>query len=112
MMVSLSFFLSEQLGELSEAEKEALAYIIKASMVIDDIFYEQVSWLCICIFTVRHNFPTVLKILRTVIPLLLQVWYGNPLVRDWLKEYSNSSKFDKLKWMYYSINKSPWYFSL
>lgn len=69
--------LDPELGQLSEAEKEALAYIIKASMVIDDIFYEQ-------------------------------VWYSNPLVRDWLKEHSNSSKFDKLKWMYYSINKSSW----
>ncbi|KAJ0984916.1 hypothetical protein J5N97_003272 [Dioscorea zingiberensis] len=69
--------LNAELDQLPEAEKEALACIIKASMVIDEIFYEQ-------------------------------VWYGNPLVRDWLKEYSKSSKFDKLKWMNYSINKSPW----
>ena len=27
---------------LSEGDKEALVYILKASMVMDDIFYEQV----------------------------------------------------------------------
>ncbi|KAJ9189883.1 hypothetical protein P3X46_001134 [Hevea brasiliensis] len=38
----------------------------------------------------------------------LQVWYSNPALRDWLKEHAGASKLDKLKWMYYSINKSPW----
>ncbi|KAI3929753.1 hypothetical protein MKX01_025921 [Papaver californicum] len=37
-----------------------------------------------------------------------QVWCCNPTLRDWLKECSHLSKLDKLKWMYYSINKSPW----
>ncbi|XP_044496382.1 nudix hydrolase 3 isoform X1 [Mangifera indica] len=37
-----------------------------------------------------------------------QVWYSNPVLRDWLKKQSNSSELDKLKWMYYLINKSPW----
>ncbi|KAI3982198.1 hypothetical protein MKX01_019104 [Papaver californicum] len=37
-----------------------------------------------------------------------QVWCCNPTLRDWLKERSHLSKLDKLKWMYYSINKSPW----
>ncbi|WOL08617.1 nudix hydrolase 3 [Canna indica] len=38
----------------------------------------------------------------------IQVWYSNPMLRDWLKECSNASGLDRLKWMYYSINKSPW----
>ncbi|KAJ8755200.1 hypothetical protein K2173_018998 [Erythroxylum novogranatense] len=38
----------------------------------------------------------------------LQVWYSNPLLRDWLKNHSDASELDKLKWMYYVINKSPW----
>ncbi|KAI5595886.1 hypothetical protein BDE02_03G169600 [Populus trichocarpa] len=38
----------------------------------------------------------------------LQVWYSNPALRDWLKEHASASELDKLKWMYYSINKSPW----
>ncbi|KAI3973381.1 hypothetical protein MKW92_045130 [Papaver armeniacum] len=37
-----------------------------------------------------------------------QVWCCNPALRDWLKEHSHLSKLDKLKWMYYAINKSPW----
>ncbi|XP_026454740.1 nudix hydrolase 3-like [Papaver somniferum] len=37
-----------------------------------------------------------------------QVWCCNPALRDWLKEHSHQSKLDKLKWMYYAINKSPW----
>ncbi|KAF2301545.1 hypothetical protein GH714_025691 [Hevea brasiliensis] len=42
----------------------------------------------------------------------LQVWYSNPALRDWLKEHAGASKLDKLKWMYYSINKSPWIFTV
>ncbi|XP_004303220.1 PREDICTED: nudix hydrolase 3 [Fragaria vesca subsp. vesca] len=38
----------------------------------------------------------------------LQVWYSNPALRDWLKEHADVSQMDKLKWMYYLINKSPW----
>ncbi|CAK7336352.1 unnamed protein product [Dovyalis caffra] len=38
----------------------------------------------------------------------LQVWYSNPALRDWLKEHAGASELDKLKWMYYLINKSPW----
>lgn len=37
-----------------------------------------------------------------------QVWYSNPDVRDWLKEHANDSHLDKLKWMYFMINKCPW----
>ncbi|KAJ8479905.1 hypothetical protein OPV22_023632 [Ensete ventricosum] len=65
------------LSGLSDADKEALSYILRAAMVVDDIFY-------------------------------LQVWHSNPMLRDWLKERSNTSSLDRLKWMYYSINKSPW----
>ncbi|XP_038717609.1 nudix hydrolase 3 isoform X2 [Tripterygium wilfordii] len=38
----------------------------------------------------------------------LQVWYSNPALRDWLKKHADVSELDKLKWMYYLINKSPW----
>ncbi|KAM1241433.1 hypothetical protein ACFX2I_046848 [Malus domestica] len=38
----------------------------------------------------------------------LQVWYGNPVLREWLKEHADASQLDKLKWMYYVIDKSPW----
>lgn len=69
--------LDAELNGLSNADKEVLNLIIKASMIIENIFYEQ-------------------------------VWYGNILLRDWLKQQSNASDFDKLKWMYYSINKCPW----
>ncbi|KAL0922058.1 hypothetical protein M5K25_006019 [Dendrobium thyrsiflorum] len=69
--------LDAELNGLSDADKEALSLIIKASMVIEEIFYEQ-------------------------------VWYGNLMLRDWLKEQAFASDFDKFKWMYYSINKSPW----
>ncbi|XP_065865634.1 nudix hydrolase 3 [Euphorbia lathyris] len=37
-----------------------------------------------------------------------QVWYSNPALRDWLKEHACASELDKLKWMYYLINGSPW----
>ncbi|KAI3522348.1 hypothetical protein L1887_00057 [Cichorium endivia] len=37
-----------------------------------------------------------------------QVWFSNPSLREWLKGRAHLSHFDKLKWSYYSINKSPW----
>ncbi|OWM87005.1 hypothetical protein CDL15_Pgr016042 [Punica granatum] len=37
-----------------------------------------------------------------------QVWHSNPALRDWLKEHAATSELDRLKWVYYSINKSPW----
>ena len=40
--------------------------------------------------------------------IFLQVWYSNPALRDWLKDRADASELDKLKWMYYAINKSPW----
>ncbi|XP_066322797.1 nudix hydrolase 3-like isoform X1 [Miscanthus floridulus] len=69
--------LEPDLTSLSEGDREALGYILKAAIVIDGIFYEQ-------------------------------VWNSNKMLRDWLKGHSESSSFDKLKWAYYSINKSPW----
>ncbi|KAL6635271.1 hypothetical protein ACP70R_027942 [Stipagrostis hirtigluma subsp. patula] len=69
--------LEPDLTGLSEGDREALGYILKASIVIDDIFHEQ-------------------------------VWNSNRVLRDWLKERAESSSFDKLKWTYYAINKSPW----
>ncbi|CAD6241980.1 unnamed protein product [Miscanthus lutarioriparius] len=69
--------LEPDLTSLSEGDREALGYILKAAIVIDDIFYEQ-------------------------------VWNSNKMLRDWLKGHSESSSFNKLKWAYYSINKSPW----
>ncbi|KAI4379246.1 hypothetical protein MLD38_005569 [Melastoma candidum] len=38
----------------------------------------------------------------------LQAWCSNPTLRDSLKEHADTSQLDKLKWMYYLINKSPW----
>ncbi|XP_068304557.1 nudix hydrolase 3-like isoform X3 [Pyrus communis] len=38
----------------------------------------------------------------------LQVWCCNPVLRDWLKKHADASQLDKLKWMYYVINKGPW----
>ncbi|KAL5699873.1 Nudix hydrolase 3 [Ranunculus cassubicifolius] len=69
--------LDTELSELTEADREALALLIEAATVIDEVFYQQ-------------------------------VWYSNPALRDWLREHSDSSNLDKLKWMYYLINKSPW----
>ncbi|KAA8540570.1 hypothetical protein F0562_024511 [Nyssa sinensis] len=69
--------LTAELMELTDADKEALALLVKAAMIMDEIFY-------------------------------LQVWYSNPTLRDWLKEHAEISNLDKLKWMYYLINKSPW----
>ncbi|XP_020587952.1 nudix hydrolase 3 isoform X2 [Phalaenopsis equestris] len=69
--------LDAELNGLSNADKAALRLIIKASMILEDLFYEQ-------------------------------VWCGNLSLRDWLKEQSSTSDFSRLKWMYYSINKSPW----
>ncbi|KAG7652301.1 NUDIX hydrolase domain [Arabidopsis thaliana x Arabidopsis arenosa] len=37
-----------------------------------------------------------------------QVWNSNPALRDWLKDHANASELDKLKWDYFTINKSPW----
>ncbi|KAL0327687.1 UNVERIFIED_CONTAM: Nudix hydrolase 3 [Sesamum angustifolium] len=37
-----------------------------------------------------------------------QVWCSNPSLRDWLKENADESRLDKLKWMYYQINGTPW----
>ncbi|KAG2723283.1 hypothetical protein I3760_02G163500 [Carya illinoinensis] len=46
------------------------------------------------------------KVMDTI--FYLQVWCNNPALRDWLKEHAAASELDKLKWMYYVINKSPW----
>ncbi|XP_050218196.1 nudix hydrolase 3-like isoform X2 [Mercurialis annua] len=69
--------LSAELSDLSDGDKEALDFLIKAAKIVDEIFY-------------------------------LQVWYNNPSLRDWLKEHADASELDKMKWMYYLINKSPW----
>ncbi|KAG5537376.1 hypothetical protein RHGRI_024721 [Rhododendron griersonianum] len=69
--------LGAELTGLTDGDKEALALLVKAGTIIDDIFH-------------------------------LQAWYSNPTLRDWLKEHAEISHVDKLKWMYYRINKSPW----
>ncbi|KAK8497781.1 hypothetical protein V6N13_084764 [Hibiscus sabdariffa] len=69
--------LTAELTGLTHADKEALVLLIKAAMIMDDIFY-------------------------------LQVWYSNPVLREWLKEHADVSQLDNLKWMYYLINKCPW----
>ena len=40
---------------------------------------------------------------------LVQVWYSNPCLRDWLEKSAALSELDELKWAYYRINKTPWY---
>ncbi|KAL2977274.1 hypothetical protein AAZX31_13G057600 [Glycine max] len=72
--ISLS---AEVLTGLTDSDKEALVFVVKAANVMDEIFY-------------------------------LQAWYSNPSLRDWLKEHADTSEFNKLKWSYYQINKSPW----
>ncbi|KAL7607773.1 hypothetical protein Lser_V15G11453 [Lactuca serriola] len=37
-----------------------------------------------------------------------QVLFNNPSLREWLKGNAHKSHFYKLKWSYYSVNKSPW----
>ncbi|XP_068336191.1 nudix hydrolase 3-like isoform X2 [Pyrus communis] len=69
--------LSAELTGLTEADREALVFLIMAAAIVDQIFY-------------------------------LQVWYSNPVLREWLKEHADASQLDKLKWMYYVIDKSPW----
>ncbi|CAK9142948.1 unnamed protein product [Ilex paraguariensis] len=69
--------LSAELMGVTDADKEALALLIKAATIMDEIFH-------------------------------LQVWYSNPSLRDWLKVHADKSHLDKLKWMYYLINKTPW----
>ncbi|KAK2651745.1 hypothetical protein Ddye_011601 [Dipteronia dyeriana] len=69
--------LNAELIGLSDVDKEALALVIKAATIMDEIFH-------------------------------LQVWHSNPALRDWLKERAVASELDRLKWMYYKINKSPW----
>ncbi|RWW03986.1 hypothetical protein GW17_00032817, partial [Ensete ventricosum] len=73
------------------------------------------SWLAATFLSARETFclPARGEIEATlygyveVVGAWLQVWHSNPMLRDWLKERSNTSSLDRLKWMYYSINKSP-----
>ncbi|XP_061344414.1 nudix hydrolase 3 isoform X3 [Gastrolobium bilobum] len=69
--------LNAELTGLTDSDKEALVFVVKAAKVMDEIFY-------------------------------LQSWYSNPALRDWLKEHADASELNKLKWLYYLINKSPW----
>ncbi|KNA10354.1 hypothetical protein SOVF_145120 [Spinacia oleracea] len=69
--------LTAELGGISDVDKEALKFVLKAAMIMDDIFHQQV-----CL--------------------------SNPALRDWLKEHADTSPLNKLKWKYFSINKSPW----
>ncbi|GAB2293125.1 Nudix hydrolase 3 [Dionaea muscipula] len=72
-----SISLDPELTALTDADKEALALLVKAATVMDDIVHHQ---LC----------------------------HSNSDVRDWLKKHAESSDLNKLKWIYYKINKSPW----
>ncbi|OVA06923.1 NUDIX hydrolase domain [Macleaya cordata] len=57
----------------------------------------------------REALVLLIKAARVIDEIFyLQVWYSNPTLRDWLKERSDISNLDKLKWMYYLINKSAW----
>ncbi|KAK4401044.1 Nudix hydrolase 3 [Sesamum angolense] len=69
--------LSAELTGLTDADKEALGFLIKTAEIMDEIFSQQ-------------------------------VWCSNPSLRDWLKEHADESRLDKLKWMFYEINGTPW----
>ncbi|KAL3680481.1 hypothetical protein R1sor_023437 [Riccia sorocarpa] len=69
--------LNGELSELSEGDRSALVYTIKAAKVLDWIFRQQ-------------------------------QWSVNPELSTWLEKRAETSLLDKLKWEYYSINKSPW----
>ncbi|KAE8725075.1 Nudix hydrolase 3 [Hibiscus syriacus] len=58
--------LTAELTGLNDADMEALVLLIKAAMIMDEIFY-------------------------------LQVWYSNPVLREWLKEHADVSQLDSLK---------------
>ncbi|CAI0473948.1 unnamed protein product [Linum tenue] len=72
--------LTAQLTGLSDGDKEALGFIIKAAKAIDEIFFHQV---------LDTN-------------ALLRDWLQGQAARD------DASQLDHLKWDYYVINKSPW----
>lgn len=72
-----SISLHAELSGLTDGDKGALALLVEAAVVVDNIFHEQ-------------------------------VWYSNPTLKDWLMEQADTSQLNKLKWMYYKINKSPW----
>ncbi|KAK6116921.1 hypothetical protein DH2020_049296 [Rehmannia glutinosa] len=38
----------------------------------------------------------------------VQVWFSNPSLRDWLELHADESQLNKIKWIYYLVNKSPW----
>ncbi|CAN0920328.1 Nudix hydrolase 3 [Linum grandiflorum] len=71
---------NEMLSGLSNGDREALGFIIKAAKCIDEIFYYQVL----------ETNP------------ILRDWLQKQA------EGANASGLDKLKWSYYKINKSPW----
>ncbi|CAL1399937.1 unnamed protein product [Linum trigynum] len=72
--------LTAQLSGLSDGDKEALGFIIKAAKAIDEIFFHQV---------LDTN-------------ALLRDWLQGRAAGD------DASQLDHLKWDYYVINKSPW----
>lgn len=69
--------LNADLTGLGDSDLEALKLVLKAAVIMDNIFHEQ-------------------------------VWISNPALRDWLKEHTDKSDLNRLKWNYYGINKSPW----
>ena len=69
------------------------------------------KYVCVCVCIRDHCSCILLELVfhcLFIYFVFIQVWYSNPVVRDWLKEHADASELDKLKWMYYVINKSPW----
>ncbi|KAK6129885.1 hypothetical protein DH2020_036356 [Rehmannia glutinosa] len=77
--------LDAELTGLSNADKEALSLLVKAAKLMDQIFFAQHLY-----FSIN------------------QVWFSNPPLRDWLELHADESQLNKLKWIYYLVNKSPW----
>lgn len=98
------------------------------SMTIEFISVEKVStsWIaCHVLFNTFHSprasqltgfssadkeaLTLVVKAARIMDQIFfLQVWYSNPSLRDWLELHADESQLNKLKWIYYLVNKSPW----
>nr|GMD36799.1 Nudix hydrolase 3 [Ipomoea batatas] len=100
--------LSAEITGLNDADKKALALIIKAAKIMDRSFYLQVLIMLLIAFICQFNDLNKSGALLVLRSNSKQVWYSNPSLRDWLREHAGKSQLDELKWSYYQINKSPW----
>ncbi|KAJ7004871.1 hypothetical protein NC653_009645 [Populus alba x Populus x berolinensis] len=104
-----SVSLDAELTGLSNTDRKTLGLLIKAAKLMDEIFYLQAK---VDQGKQSEKNPKLgnktCNLLNRKFNGKVWVWYSNPALRDWLKEHASASELDKLKWMYYSINKSPW----